>query len=138
MSFVQMLSNLNYLAVIVAAVATMGIGWLWYSPVLFGKVWMQEINMTEEDMKKANPLKAMLGSFLLTLVIGFNLAMFLAGPSDFCWGLIAGALAGIGWVATSFGIVYLFEGKSFTLFLVNAGYQAVSFIVMGGIIGVWK
>ena len=54
------------------------------------------------------------------------------------WGLTAGALAGIGWVAASFGITYLFERKSMKLFLVNAGYQAVTYIVMGGILGVWK
>jgi len=52
--------------------------------------------------------------------------------------LTAGALAGIGWVATSIGILYLFEQKSMKLFLINTGYLAVTFIVAGGIIGAWQ
>jgi hypothetical protein len=52
--------------------------------------------------------------------------------------MTAGALAGIGWVATSLGILYLFESRSLKLFLINAGYLAIAFIVAGGIIGAWQ
>ena len=48
-------------------------------------------------------------SFVLSLLIAFNLAAFLAGAPNLAWGLTAGALAGIGWVATAMGITYLFE-----------------------------
>ena len=132
------ISNVNYLAVLVSGIVAMGIGWLWYSPVLFGKAWISEIKVTEEEMKKRNPAKSMFFAFLLTLVMAFNLAIFLPGQPNFNWGLIAGGLAGIGWVAVSFGINYLFEGRSVKLFLINGGYMAVIFIIMGGILGVWK
>ncbi len=52
--------------------------------------------------------------------------------------MMAGGLAGIGWVAASLGINYLFERKSLRLFLINGGYNAVTYIVAGGIIGAWK
>ena len=78
------------------------------------------------------------GSFVLSLVIAFNLAAFLAGPPNLAWGLAAGALAGVGWVATGMGITYLFEKRTLKLWLVNAGYHAVTFVVMGGILGVCK
>jgi hypothetical protein len=129
------LSKINYLAVLISAIASMVLGGLWYSPLLFAKVWMKENGFTEESMKGRNPLTPMISAFLLNIVMAFNLAMFLGESSDFVWGLTAGALAGVGWVAISIGISYLFEGKSFKLFLINGGYSALNLIIMGGIIG---
>jgi hypothetical protein len=131
------LSQINYLAVIVAALASFAIGGLWYSPVLFGKIWMKETGISEEKAKRSNMIKTFGLSFLLSLIICFNLAAFLGPQSDFVWGITAGGLAGIGWVAASLGILYLFEGRSFKLFLINGGYNAVNFIIAGGIIGAW-
>ena len=45
---------------------------------------------------------------------------------------------GLAWVATSFGVNYLFEQKSLKLWLINAGYQALMLTLMGGIIGAWQ
>jgi len=132
------LTQINYLAVLVAAVSCFIIGGLWYSPVMFANLWMKEANITEESIKQANMSKIFGLSFILTLIISFNLAAFLGPDAGLVWGITAGALAGIGWVAASFGIIYLFERKSLKLFLINAGYLAVAFIVAGGIIGAWQ
>jgi hypothetical protein len=132
------LSKLNWFAVIAAAAASFVIGGVWYSPILFGNVWMRETGLRDEELRKRNMGLIFGTSFVLSLVIAFNLAAFLAGPPDLAWGMTAGALAGIGWVATSFGITYLFESRSMRLFFVNTGYHAVTFIVMGGILGIWK
>jgi hypothetical protein len=132
------ISDVNFWAVLVAAFSSIALGALWYSPLLFLKSWMAENGFTEESMKGKNPLTPMISAFILNIVMAFNLAMFLAGPPDFVWGLAAGGLAGIGWVAISIGVIYLFEGKSLRLFLINGGYCALSFIIMGGILGVWK
>mgnify|MGYP001606883850 CR=1 FL=1 len=132
------LSQINYAAVIVAAISSFVIGGIWYSPMLFAKLWMQENGFTEESLKGGNMAMIFGGSFILTLIMSFILAAFLAGPADLVWGITAGALAGIGWVSFSIGITYLFERKSMKLFLINAGYHAVAFMVMGGILGLWK
>jgi hypothetical protein len=132
------LSKLNYLAVVVAAVSAFVIGGVWYSPVLFGNVWMKEAGISESEARTRKMGLVFGVSFVLMLLISFNLAAFLAGPPNLAWGIAAGALAGIGWVATSMGITYLFEARSPKLFLVNAGYHAVTFMVMGAILGVWK
>jgi hypothetical protein len=121
------LSQINFLAVAVAAIASFVIGGLWYSNLMFAKIWMKESGM----------VKVFGISFLLSLIICFNLAAFLGPQSDLKWGLTAGGLAGIGWVAASFGINYLFEQRSMKLFLINAGYNAVTYIIAGGIIGAW-
>ncbi|MEO0341740.1 MAG: DUF1761 domain-containing protein, partial [Bacteroidota bacterium] len=61
-----------------------------------------------------------------------------SGYESWIWGLIGGVLAGFGWVALSLGMIYLFERRSFKLFLINAGYLVVSFTLMGIILGLWK
>jgi hypothetical protein len=130
--------NINYLAVLAAATSAFVIGGMWYSPILFGGVWMRETGLSDAMLKKRSMGLVFGTSFVLSLIIAVNLAAFLSGPPDLQWGATAGALAGIGWVATAIGITYLFEAKSMKLFLVDAGYHAVTFIVMGAIIGTWK
>jgi hypothetical protein len=130
--------NINYLAVLAAAISAFVIGGMWYSPILFGGVWMRETGLSDAMLKKRSMGLVFGTSFVLSLIIAVNLAAFLSGPPDLQWGATAGALAGIGWVATAIGITYLFEAKSMKLFLVDAGYHAVTFIVMGAIIGTWK
>ena len=132
------LSSLNYWAILVAAVSTFLIGGLWYSPMMFTKPWMKENGYTEEDLKGANMPMIFGVAFILALIMSFNLAAFLGPEQNLVWGISAGALAGIGWVATAFGVTYLFERKSMKLFLINAGYHIVAFMVMGAILGVWK
>ncbi len=131
------LSTLNFFAVLVAALSSFVIGGLWYSPILFGKAWMAENGFKDDDLQGGMGRTFGL-SFVLSLIIAFNLAAFLGSEATFSWGLTAGALAGIGWVATAIGITYLFERKSMRLFLINAGYHAVTFTIMGGILGLWR
>lgn len=128
----------NIWAVLVAALSTFLIGGLWYSPAVFGKAWMRENGFTEEGMKNSNMVKIFGLAFFLALIAAVNLAMFM-GPEDKPeMGALWGFLAGFGWVATFVGTHYLFERKSFRLFLINAGYSIVSLTLMGVIIAAWK
>jgi hypothetical protein len=131
-------ANVNYLGAVVAALASFLIGGVWYSPVMFARPWMAANGLTEEGLKGGMG-RVFGGAFALQLVGAVNLAFFLAdGRSDVVWGMVAGALAGVGWVATAMGTTYLFERKPLRLYCINAGYHAVSFVVMGAILGVWK
>lgn len=132
-------SNLNYLAVLVAALSTFVLGGLWYSPMLFGKAWMQLNNFTDADLQTFSKARMFGCSFVFSLVMALNLAMFLAGSTtDVIWGMTAGALAGLGWVAMAIAIIGVFENKSWTYILINGGYMIVAFIVMGAILGAWR
>ncbi len=133
------ISTLNWLAIIVAALSNFLIGGLWYSPVLFGKLWMKENNFSDDDLKKGNMTKIFGFTFLFSLVMAFNLAMYLNDSSTtVMWGATAGFLAGFGWVAMSIFIIGQFEQKSTKYMLIHGGYVIVSFIVMGLIIGLWR
>jgi hypothetical protein len=128
----------NIWAVLVAALSTFMIGGLWYSPVVFGKAWMRENGFTDESMKNSNMAKIFGLSFLLGLIAAYNLAMFIGPEDQVVTAALYGFAAGAGWVATFIGTHYLFERKSFTLFLINAGYSIVALTVMGAILGAWK
>lgn len=130
--------QLNYLAIIVAALSSFLIGGIWYSPAVFGMAWMKENGLTEEKLKERNIPKVFGLAFLLSLIASFNLVMFLGPDTDASSGTFYGFLAGIGWVATFVGTHYLFEKKSFKLFLINAGYSVVALTVMGLILGAWR
>ena len=67
----------------------------------------------------------------------FVLAMFIGAESTFSMGLQTGFLAGLFWVGTAPGIVYLFERRSLRLWLLNAGYLTLAFTVMSGVLGAW-
>ena len=133
------MDQINYLAVLPAAASTFVIGGLWWSPLLFQKAWMRANGFTEEKLEEGSMAKIFGVSFVLTVVMAFNLAMFLAGPdTTVAWGATAGVLAGGGWVALGIAIVALFERRSLTYILVNGGYFVVAFAVMGAILGAWR
>lgn len=124
-------------AALVAAVSTFLVGGLWYSPLMFARPWMEENGLTEADLQQGGMLRIFGGAFVLSLLMAVNLAAFIGPDPELGFALGASAAAGIGWVAASFGIVYLFERKSFRLFAINGGYLAVAFLVMGLILGLW-
>lgn len=133
------ISTLNWFAVIVAALSNFLIGGLWYSPILFGKVWMKENGFSENDLKKGNMPKIFGLTFLFSIVMAFNLAMFLNDANTTTsWGAIAGFLAGFGWVSMSIFTIGQFERKSTKYMLIHGGYVTISFVVMGLIIGLWR
>jgi hypothetical protein len=132
-------SHINYLAVLAAAVSTFLIGGLWYSPLLFGKAWMRANNFNDADVQTFSKARMFGWSFVFSLVMAINLAMFLAAPgTNVTWGMAAGALAGFGWVAMAIAIIGVFENRSLAYILINGGYMTVAFVVMGAIIGAWR
>ncbi len=129
----------NTLAILAAAASAFVLGGLWYAPAVFGRAWMQECGFTEESLQKMGGMgRIFAGSFVLELIMAFNLAAFIGPKASLSFGLFAGAAAGFGWVALSYGVTYLFERRSLRLFFINGGYHAVSFTIMGAILGAWR
>jgi hypothetical protein len=129
--------TLNPWAILVAAVSAFALGGLWYS-VLFAKVW-KRVNGFTGELPAANMGKVFGISLVLSLVMSFNLAMFLNDPkTTMAWGATAGFLAGFGWVMMGIGIVSLFERRPFAYVLVNGGYLTVALTLMGTILGAWR
>jgi len=137
--------SLNWLAVLVAAISTMAVGFLWYSPLLFAKPWMKEMGYDPTDKAKTDEMKktagpAYAGSFAASLLTAFTLALILHGlrAEDLHFGLMASFHIWLGFVATVQFTGALFTKQSMKLFAINTGYQLVCYLVMGAILTLWK
>lgn len=132
-------SKINYLAIVAATLSTFVLGALWYSPLLFGKAWMRVNGFSESEVAAFSKARMFGWSFVFALVMSLNLAMFLAAPgTNVVWGMAAGALAGVGWVAMAIAIIGVFENRSWGYIAINGGYMIVAFVIMGAILGAWR
>jgi hypothetical protein len=130
---------INHLAVFVCALLSLALGALWYSPVLFFRAWQAQAGLSDEQVAQANPLKTYSLTLFLAWIISYNLAFFLGdSKTNWRWGMAAGLLAGVGWAATTFAIVSLFEQRSFKYMLINCGYITVYFALIGFVLGIWR
>ena len=132
---------INYVAVLVAAVASMVIGGLWYSPLLFGKQWMKMMNIDPKDASKMKheAKKSYALGFVSSLVMSYVLAHFVdyTAATTAVGGLQLGFWVWLGFTATlQFGSV-LWEGKSWNLFLLNTANSLVTLLAMAVILAVW-
>lgn len=129
--------EVNFLAIIVAAVAAFVLGGLWYSPILFGKSWQREVGLSDDELKRGNMLRIFGSALVLSLIASFVFAMFLGPRPPLSLGLGAGFAAGLCWVASSFGMNYLFARRSLKLFLIDGGFHTIQFTLIGLIIALW-
>src|SRR5688572_18632435 len=112
-----MLENINVWAVIIAAISAFALGGIWYSPMLFGNLWKRESKVVVNQCGAGHSAVVFALSFLLSLITATAFALLLgdkAPPLIFAVGM--GFITGLCWVATSFGINYLFAGRSIKLF----------------------
>lgn len=137
MGLTDALSAVNWFAVIVATAAAFALGGVWYSKSLFGSAWLQEVGLTEQAVSEARMLPVFAGTIILQFVAATALGWFLGNGGTWLGGLLSGLAVGVCWVATSYGITYLYEQRSLRLFWINGGYFMVAFTIMGAIIGVW-
>ena len=135
MHLAQILAGVNWLAVLAATVSAFLLGAAWYSKALFGDTWMQEVGLTEEAVGNANMPVTFGTTFLLQALAAIALSAFLGEGSHWLEGLHTGLWIGLFWVATAYGVTYLFEQRSLRLWMINAGYYVVLYALMGVIIG---
>ena len=74
-------------------------------------------------------------TFVLCLLAAIAFSMVIGQDPSFGMAFHSGVGIGLFWVATSFGVNYLFELKSMKLFLINAGYHALQFTLYGLVFG---
>ena len=155
--------NVNFLALLIAAISSLVVGFIWYNPKVFGKIWMKESGMTEEKMKGSNMIMIFGLSIVYAFFISFILQMLvihqfgalgmvggdpsIAKPSydafmadygtafrSFKHGALHGFMTGLFLILPVTGVGALYERRSFKYVLVSGGYWVVSMMIMGGII----
>ena len=126
--------DVNWIAVIVAAVASMVIGFVYYHPAVLGKRWQELIGRSMDPSSAGmayayTAVGAVIAAFVVAQLIHWSDAYSIGG------GAFVGAIGWLGFTATSSFADYLFSGRPWALYSIQNGYQLLSFVVMGGIIG---
>ena len=131
--------QINFLAVGVAALTTIFIGALWYSRLLFGKLWVKAHGYSEEKVKQMAG-RAFMVSLFCYLVMAFVLAVLVsyAGVSTVLQGAFLGLLVWIGFLSTIGLTAHMFSERPLSIYFIDAGYQLVYAVVMGVIIAAWR
>ena len=134
--------RINYLAVLVAAIAHFLIGGLWYG-LLFGNKFVELIGWSPEklqQMENHNPTKEMVLAFLLAVILVFVMAHFIqyTRARTIFEGIQTAFLLWLGFVATTQFATVMFEERNLGLYLLNIGYQLVACSIAGVILVLWK
>lgn len=128
--------DVNYLAVVAAAVSSFLLGGLWYSPLLFLGPWNAAMGRTAESAN-GHPAKVFGLSFIFALVAALAFANLLGPAPELIVAVHYGLIVGIGFVAMCFGINYQFANRPVSALLIDGGYHAAQFLIYAVILGLW-
>jgi hypothetical protein len=137
MNPIPIFAGIHWPSVLVASIASFAVGGLWYSPFFLGKAWAAEHPLTKKNIGPADMAVIFGTTFILTFIGAVVLDLFIGRNGTLLTGVVTGLLIGVFFIAGSFGINYLFARKSRKLFLIDAWYFVVLYIVMGAILGAW-
>jgi len=137
------LMGVSLVPVFLAALSTMVLGFLWYSPLLFARPWMLLMGYDPEDKTNLEKMRKEAGksyaiSFLASLVSAFVLGKIIAVTTvnSIAYGMKVGFGIWLGFVATVQLTDMLFSRRPVKLYLINTGYQLVCYLAMGAILAV--
>lgn len=134
--------EVNWIAVLLAALSTMVVGSIWYSPVGFYKQWAKLAKVKPDPNNSAKKMALMYGSvFIASFITAYVLAHVIVLSNNFFHGdfLINAVKTGF-WVWLGFTALRMFthdifEGRRKQLTILNAMHELVTFLVMATIIG---
>jgi len=128
------------LGIILAVVASIIIGMIWYNQAVFGKDWMKIVGLTDADMRKRMP-KIMPGVIIVALITAYVLSIFInythgyLGGSWLKAGFVSSLLAWVGFSLTTIFAHGLFEPRNKKALYINAGNRLATLVAMGLILG---
>lgn len=138
-----MIPEINYWAVLIGAVLSMGLGALWYSPVLFLERWARLARIDLHSREGVPVIIPMMVAFAVT----FLTAWVLAGSVAIAWHFYGGSYFGsaivtaitlwAGFTAARVITHDVFEGRPSQLTVLTIGFELVTVLLMGAVIGFW-
>jgi hypothetical protein len=138
MNWITELQNINYIAVVIATIASYVLGFAWYHWAVFGEAWANALGLTKEE---ANNTEGLGGAFIISLISGLSKALCIAllmeavNISGVLSGAIFGGIVAVVFIFTSLGYYNGFSRTSSKLTLINSAHSIVELILVGAIIG---
>jgi hypothetical protein len=127
---------INYLAVLLAAIAYFVIGWIWYAPFLFGNQWGRHEEKLEEPGHYSRKIGAYVGEFIIALVIAYVLALFIeiSQADEMVEGIVVALWVWVGFIVTTHFSAILWGRKTVKHFFIHVGFMLLGLIAMGAVI----
>ena len=134
--------NFSFLGVLIAAIASMILGMLWYHPAIFGNLWMKLSGKTIKDreaQKKKGMTAQMIAAFLGNIITAFALSMIfqIAGVSSIGGAWALGVVIWVGFLLTTTMNPVLWEGQKLGLYMLNNFYNLINILLMSAIVTYW-
>ena len=137
---IQEIPNINWLAILVAAIVRMIVGSVWFSPVAFVKPWQKLTGVTPESMQRGLA-RAVVVDFILSLVMAFVLYHAIMYATNMAPGPLAGLAVGLlnwlGFVLATHLPLWAYENRPFKLIAIGTGSNLVSMLLMCLLFGFW-
>lgn len=134
------MNTVNYLPILVSSVVAFGISSLWYSPILFGKEWMEGRKISELDMDNKGVLKSYLFQFIESLIT-FSVLAFILSMTEIqngTDGAFLGLLAWLGFILPTSLSDLIWKKEKITLVLIDTINYLLILVIGGAIIGAWN
>jgi len=137
------MQTINFWPILVATIVSFGISAIWYSPILFGKEWMNLVKMTDDDVANVEARgiwKFYIIQIIITLISFCVLAFIIASTSTEGGtnGAFMGFIVWIGFILTNAIESYIWEKRPFKLILINSVSMLINLVIGGAIIGSWR
>lgn len=127
----------NWLAIVLATVASMALGAAWYG--VLSKQWLEASGRTKEDIDPRD-FMPYVWSVIVQLVMAYFLAVLtpaLTGAMTIQNGLTVAALMWLGFVVTSMILNHRYQGRPWSLTLIDSGYILAALLVQGVVLGIF-
>jgi len=138
---------MNYLAVLACGVLSMILGSIWYGP-LFGNAWMKLAGIKKPEKITLEIKKMMIRSYGLMFLVSLIMVFVVSNELQFAGlaienvGLIPVVIFAcfqwLGFVVPSTIGSVLWEGRSWKLWFLNAGYTLVQLCLIAAVLSIWK
>jgi hypothetical protein len=134
-----MVPEINWLAVVLATVSSMVVGFIWYAKPVFGKLWIRLSGVDESTMGNG------VAAIIVTVIVSFVTAAVLAGSAaiaqSFYGGnfllntVITSVILWAGFTAARFVTHDAFDRRPAQLTVLNCAHELVTVVIMALIIG---
>jgi hypothetical protein len=121
----------SWIAVIIAAVAQIVLGYVWFMPMVFGKRWEAASGRTLRTGMP--PMNSMIYMVVAALLAATGMALWFS-DGDLTKGIISGALVWLYFVVPVSAAAIFYEGRSWMWWVITAGYWLVGLMLMGAIV----
>jgi len=119
------------LGILAAAIASFIIGIIWYHPKVFGTIWTRLPNLSPENVSgKRRAVGYLALGFLANILVVFVLSMQLFAEKDLVLALARTFWLWLGFIVPVLLASVIWEGRSWKLYCINAGYWFVATLVM--------